>query len=281
MTGRHVDLAEELLLSTTEHERRVYAEMYGVDASSSASPSEELLVYAIETATGQSFDAIIERIWSTLNDGDAPVRRSQPADLQWTVLAFLIVAYLHRYFVSCPESLLRGALAKAEAATLSDFVPELRQLTISEGWRIFRTGTQGEAQGHRSTLLVSTSHPRIAERAWQVWPAKSIDPVEWIAQASVNAPDATPQLAEFLLSCQATIDPRDRSLIRRIVELWDDDGVPTAQLCMLVRGIRESIPAAVQFRRLLRKRLSRRDSESWLAAVELIGLRSPLMTSAQ
>ena len=118
--------------------------------------------------------------------------------------------------------------------------------------------------------LIGTMHARVAERAWQVRPIRTIDTAEWLASVSINVPECVPQLAELILSCQSTINPEDRRFVQRVAELWNDGQITTAQLCALVRGIRDSPQATVLFRKSLRERLRRLDSESWLAAVELI-----------
>jgi hypothetical protein len=231
---------------------------------------EELLVVAMETAAGAPFDDIIDRIWVTLNDGVPLTRRSRSADIQWTALAFLVVCYLHRYYVPCPEPLLRRALLAHSRKVATDYVDELKELRLGEGWHIFRLSTQ--RGGAREITLVGALHPRVAARAWQRWPASTVDPTEWVAVASMKELQCVPQVADFMVACQSTIDPRDRMFVSRIAELWDDRRVSTAQLCALVRGVRPSRAAVLQFRRLLRQRLNLRDSESWLAAVELADL---------
>ncbi len=112
---------------------------------------------------------------------------------------------------------------------------------------------------------------RVAERAWQVRPFKAIDQIDLLARASARAPGCAPQLAEFILACKSSKDPADRTLARRVAEQWHNDGISTAELSALVRGLRAT-PAALPFRGMLRERLKRRDSQSWLAATELISL---------
>jgi hypothetical protein len=115
-------------------------------------------------------------------------------------------------------------------------------------------------------------HARVAERAWRHRPVRTIDTAEWLVNVSINVPECVPQLAELILSCQSTIDPEDHRLAQRVAELWGNSRITTAQLSALVRGIRNSPQATALFRKSLRERLRRKDSESWLAAVELINM---------
>jgi energy-coupling factor transporter ATP-binding protein EcfA2 len=269
-TSGQVVLNKFDLGSTTQHERVTFAQMYGIEGEAVQNSDEDLLVFAMETVARTSFDEIINRIWSTLNDGIRITRRSQAEDVQWPVMAFLLTSYLHRYYVMCPEPLLRGALLRLSQNTQTNYVSELSELTLSEGWHIFRIFRQ--ASSARPISLIGTMHPRVAECAWQARPVRTIDPADWLASASIDVPDCVPQLADFILACQATIDPQDRRFAQRVAELWHSDRVPTAQLAALVKAIRSSPPAGELFRRSLRERLRRRDSESWLAAVELINL---------
>ena len=270
IAGRQVILNRFDLPPTTRHERISLAQMYGIEDDSIIDSHEDLLVFAMETATGESFDEIIARIWSTLNDGITVARRLRVEDVQWPVMAFLLTCYLHRHYVMCPEPLLRNALLKVSTNEQTDYVSELSELTLSEGWHIFRISWQ--ASDVKPISLIGAMHARVAERAWQIRPLKTIDPAEWLANASVNAPECVPQLADFILACQSTIDPQDRRFAQRVAEQWQSGHVSTAQLSALVRGIRGSRPAAVLFRRSLRERLRKRDSQSWLAAIELINL---------
>jgi len=67
--GRQVDLKSFKLDAISDRERLTLASMYGVPEDAANKKREDLLVFAMETATGNSFDEIIERIWSTLNNG--------------------------------------------------------------------------------------------------------------------------------------------------------------------------------------------------------------------
>ena len=270
ISGRQVVLNRFDLHPTSLRERVTFAQMYGVTADAVLNNREDLLVFAMETVTGQHFDEIIERIWSTLNDGLAIARRTRLEDLQWPVMAFLFTCYMHRHYVMCPESLLRAALISLLRRDETDYVSELSELTFNEGWYIFRISWQ--AASERPTALIGTMHARVAERAWQLRPMRTIDTAERLINASINAPECVPQLAEFILACQSTIDPDDRRFVQKVAELWDNSRISTAQLSALVRGIRNSPQASILFRKSLRERLRRRDSESWLAAVELINM---------
>jgi energy-coupling factor transporter ATP-binding protein EcfA2 len=272
LAGHQVVLKTFPLGSTTSNERQLLAEMYGVGNDPSIHRAigrhEELLVFAMETASGSSFSEIIERIWSTLNDGRAIGPKTAVADVEWPVMAFLLTSYLHQHYVMCPESLLRAFLLDLAANTQMDFTHELSELTVSEGWHIFRVS---RANSGASGPMIGTMHPRVAERAWRVRPFKALDHVGLLARASARAPECAPQLAEFILTCQPQQDPADRGLALRVAEQWQHERVSTAQLSALVRGL-SATPAAMTFRGMLRERLKVRDSQSWLAAAELVPL---------
>ena len=270
IASRQIILNRFELHPTSMRERTAFARMYGIKDDAVLDSDEDLLAFVMEMTTGQPFDEIIARIWSTLNDGIPIARKSRAEDVPWPVMAFLLTCYMHRHNVMCPEPLLRSALLKLSQSTHTDYVAELSELSISQGWHIFRVSWQ--APDARPTALIGTMHARVAERAWQTRPVKSIDIAEWLATTSVDVPECVPQLADFILACRSTIDREDRRFVQRVAELWDNRRVSTAQLSALVRSIRSSPQAATLFRRPLRERLQRRDSASWLAAVELINL---------
>jgi len=272
LAGHQIVLNPFSLGATTGKERLSLAEMYGVKSHQAIDRREDLLVFAMETASGSSFTEIIERIWSTLNDGLAIAPKAGMADVEWPVLAFLLTSYLHRHYVLCPEALLRAYLVDLAGNMRTDFIRELSELTLSEGWNIFRVFQQDS--GSPPTAMIGTMHARVAERAWQVRPFKAIDQISLLARASAQGPRCAPQLAEFILACQSSKDSRDRGLASKVAEEWRSDRISTAELSALVRGLR-STPAAIPFRGVLRERLKRRDSQSWLAVAELIPLERP------
>lgn len=273
LSGHQVVLNTFTLGATTSNERLSLAEMYGVRSDPAVSRAigrhEDLLVFAMETASGNSFSQIIERIWSTLNDGLAITPKSSMADVEWPVIAFLLASYLHRQYVMCAEPLLRAYVVDQVKAMQTDFVAELSDLTLSEGWHIFRIAMQD--MGASRIAMIGTMHARVAARAWQVRPFKAIDLANLLARASANAPECAPQLAEFILACQLSNDSHDRRVALKVAEQWRDDRISTSELSALVHGLRAT-PAARPFRGVLRDRLKRRDSQSWLAAAELITL---------
>ena len=273
LSGRQVVLSTFPLGVTTRAERSALVEMYGVRArpgmDRAVQRREDLLVFAMETASGNSFGEIIARIWSTLNDGVAISPKSGTTDVEWPVLAFLLTSYMHRYYVMCPESLLRAYLAILAGSVRTDFVRELSDLTLSEGWHIFRLSDR-DSRTPRSAMM-GTMHARVAERAWQLRPFRGIDHAAVLAQASAQVPDCAPQLAEFMLACQLSPNPQELGVVQRVAERWRDGSVATADLGRLVHGLNGS-PVALPFRGALRERLRRRDSQSWLAAAELIAL---------
>src|SRR5581483_3150868 len=272
LSGRQIVLNTFFLGATTTAERLSLAEMYGVRSDPAIDRAigrhEDLLVFAMETASGSSFTEIIERIWTTLNDGHAIGPASAVADVEWPVMAFLLTSYLHRHYVMCPESLLRAYLVDLASSASTGFIDQLTNLTLREGWHIFRVSPQGPESG---IAMIGTMHARVAEQAWQVRPFRAIDQATLLTRASARAPACAPQLAEFILACGSWKDQADRALALKVAEQWRDDSISTAELSALVRGLRAT-PAALAFRGALRERLKRRDSQSWLAATELIPL---------
>lgn len=275
LSGGQIALNKFVLGDTTNSERQSLAEMYGVRSRPAIDRAidrhKELLVFAMETASGNSFGEIIERIWSTLNDGRKIGETAVIADVEWPVLAFLLTSNLHRRYVACPESLLREYLAELAGDARSEFIDELTGLTLSEGWHIFRVSRT--APGTSRQTMIGTMHARVAERAWQLRPFRAVDQTGLLARASARAPDCAPQLAEFILAGKSK-DPADRQLLREVAEQWRDGRVSTAELSALVRGLHAAQPA-LAFRAALRERVNRRDSQSWLAVNELIRLERP------
>ena len=210
LSGHQIVLSNFVLGATTNNERLSLAEMYGVRSDPAIDRAigrhEDLLVFAMETASGSSFTEIIERIWSTLNDGRAIGPTSAMADVEWPVMAFLLTTYLHRHYVMCPESLLRAYLVDLARNTWKDFIDELANLTISEGWHIFRVSPQDS--GSSPAAMIGTMHARVAERAWQVRPFKAIDQVGLLARASAQAPQCAPQLRGVHSGLQILKRPR-------------------------------------------------------------------------
>jgi len=72
----------------TDDERQRFAELYG-RAPREVSNETDFLVLAMELATGQPFDQIIEKLWWTLNDHRPPPAPDEPiARLDWPARAF-------------------------------------------------------------------------------------------------------------------------------------------------------------------------------------------------
>ncbi|WP_444950998.1 hypothetical protein [Micromonospora ureilytica] len=271
VAGKQVDLRTFQVRSPSARERDDLARAFDHTSNAREHTVEEFLVLAMEAAAGQSFVEIIKRIWTTLNEGAAISNRTRPGELSWPVRALMIAAFFDRFDLNCPEPLMRAALAQAAPPGSSDdshgdYIDELGELMLAEGWHIFRVdqGKDGESQG------IATLHPRVAQVAWEHRPRRDFDVSGWIISASVRAPASAPQIAQFILSCQsASTEPSDHIFHKKIAAAWEAGDVPVVHLWELVDGLRLSPSRAVSFRPTLRLMMRRNNRESWLAAIQL------------
>ncbi|MFC6020419.1 hypothetical protein ACFP2T_30145 [Plantactinospora solaniradicis] len=265
---RRIHLEFYQLESPTQQERRDLAVAFNREESSFSNRDDDFIVLAMEAATGISFNEIIGRIWETLNDGLAISTRARARDLPWTVRALMIVAFFHRYATTCPEDLLRASLAHSHDSTTYDtYAHELAMLQVTAGWTIFRRSCSGDSDNPIN--LVSTPHPLVAQRLWDLRPDRAFDITEWILPASVTVPSSAAHLAQVAeIGRHLSTAVNDHRLTQRLIEVWGVESVPTWQFCRLVR---ELGPMANHLTVVpLRKRWKRRDRQSWLAVWSLI-----------
>jgi hypothetical protein len=232
---------------------------------------DELIVVAMEIAFGVPFDEIIDRLWITLNNG-IPIRGARLEDLTWVLRAFLVTCFLHRYYVICPESLMRSSLTHMSKDSISDdYLEQLADLRLRDGWEIFRVNPALE--GRSGSGGISTLHARVASAAWDRRPAKGYDVADLVARASiVNASDVASELAQFILSARSSNDPKDWAFSSKLASTWAQAAVSTGALGRLVRGLAGVRPVAATFRPYLRDRIRLKNNESWVAAAELAEL---------
>jgi len=277
-TIRGKQIRDEVLELTrpSRSERGELAELYGRDRSEFSRRDEDFLVLAMEAAFGQTFKDIIERIWTTLNGGRSIDPNLAPTQLAWQIRAFLIVCYLHRNYVLCPTELLREALRVRDDNLSDDFVYELSSLEISGGWHIFLFHEDVSGDPPDSRALVGAMHARVAREAWKYRPAKGFDVGEWIIPSSTRVASAIREIAQLTLALTYSSEKTDQSFTARLAREWNlaikERHVTTVRLCALVRGLHFMRSVALQFRPGLRSALKVQDSQSWLAAVELLNL---------
>ena len=279
LSGHQVRTTKFNVRPPSEREIIELASLHGREPSqfNRSKEEEEFIVIAMEAAVGASFEDIMKRIWTTLNDGQPIAGRTRSDNLPWPVRALLITAFFHRYYALCPERLLRLALAQVPGMNIeTEYVEELSEMKFAQGWYIFRL--KEERVHDESVTLISTLHSGIAKRIWELRPARGFDVADWILPPSVKVDEAAAQLAQIVTVGGRSIDPRDRTFQDRLAELWSADSVPTARLCRLI-DYSGSLPSlATIYGPHLRRRMRRRDGQSWLAARQLSRLvryRSP------
>ena len=278
LSGHQVRTTRFHIRPPSEREITELASLYGREPSQfNRSEEEEFIVVAMEAVVGVSFEDIMKRIWTTLNDGQPIAGRTRAENLPWPVRALLITAFFHRYYALCPERLLRLALAQVPETDIEGgYVEELSEMKFAKGWYIFRL--KEERVHDQSVMLISTLHAGIAKRIWELRPARGFDVADWILPPSVKVDEAAAQLAQIVTVGGRSTDPRDRTFQTRLGELWSADSVPTARLCRLI-DYSGSLPSLETiYGPHLRRRMRRRDGQSWLSARQLTRLvryRSP------
>ncbi|MEO3748224.1 ABC transporter ATP-binding protein [Plantactinospora sp. B5E13] len=265
------------LVKPSSAERQSLATLYG-RAPSGLSSDDDLLVIAMEAAAGESFAAIIQRIWTTLNGGVPLSPVTDHRELPWQVIAFALACYFHRNYVLCPEPLLRALLIDALTETPPAYLTqELQDLVTREGWQIFsiRGASESDAVGMR---LIGTTHARVSREAWKHFPLRNLDIENRITDISVQVPQAVPQLAELLLAMHASPSSRERGLTQRFAARWraavQSGTLETRAVASLVSHLRPSRGARLRFLPILRTCLRAQNDQSWLAAWQLLHLSS-------
>ncbi|MDX8141231.1 ATP-binding protein [Lentzea sp. BCCO 10_0061] len=255
-------------------EREQLALLYDRDQPASLSDDEDLLVVAMEAATGESFGDIIRRIWTTLNGGVPVDPAVDVRHLPWQVVAFAVVCYFHGNDVLCPEVLLHEFLSNVLAERLPSYLShELQDLVTSDGWRVFSVHTAD--RGFSDVRLIGSTHALVAREAWRRRPVRGLDVEGGVLDASVRVPESAPQLAELILAQEKN---QVVSLASRFSRVWGAAVVAgtmeTKSLCSLVRTLQPSRAARLTFRPVMRRCLNAEGSQSWLAAWQLFRLAS-------
>ncbi|NUT48646.1 MAG: ATP-binding protein [Saccharothrix sp.] len=253
-------------------ERRQLAVLHDRDPADAPTTDEDLLVVAMEAAAGTSFEEVVERIWTTLNDGVPLDPATDVGRLPWPVVAFAVVCYFHRDDVLCPEPLMHAVLTHVLDRTPPTYLAqELQELVTREGWHIFSVRTQG--RGHAGVRLIGATHARVAREAWRYRPLTGLDVEQVVIDVSTRVPAAVPQLAELILGRDMR---QTNQLARRFAARWQTDianGTAEAKaLSALVRELKSSRPARLNFRAVLRSCLNAENDQSWLAAWQLYHL---------
>ncbi|MFE7628908.1 hypothetical protein, partial [Kocuria sp. NPDC057446] len=264
----HIHRVNYELEAPSVAEREDLAAAFGRDPSYFKNREDDFIVLAMEAAADTSFDDIIARIWSTLNDGNVIDSRVRPDQLLWLVRALMVVAYFHRFSMSCPVELLVKSLSISDKMeNFDDYVQQLSEMELAEGWSIFRITTENGPDGELK--VVSTIHARVAQRIWELRPSQGFDVAEWVIPASLKLSNSGPFLAHIANVGSRTSDRYDRGFVSKLFspQGWDNMSVSTRNLCRLTRSIDNRFNS--QLRHVLRKRMNREDAQSWLAAWEL------------
>ncbi|WP_432973188.1 hypothetical protein [Dactylosporangium sp. CA-233914] len=273
VVGRTIDVSRP-----SNEERRSLALLYDREPAAALASDEDLLVIAMEAAAGESFGTIIQRIWTTLNGGVPLDPAADHRGLPWQVVAFAVACYFHRNYVMCPEPLLRELLLQTLVDTPPSYLTqELQDLVTREGWHIFSVRGDGEPSSGVLRLIGST-HARVAREAWNHLPLRNLDVERLVVDVSVRVPQTTAQVAELILAVLSSPRKRERALVNRFAVRWsravEQGAIETHAVCALVRHLRPSRTARLNFRPVLRKCLTAQDSQSWLAAWQLYHMAS-------
>lgn len=244
-----------------------------------SSTEEDFLVLAMEAAAGESFSTIVGRIWTTLNDGRVIDPRAEPEMLPWTVRAYLITCYLHRFGERCPEALLRAALTLDGASVPANLDRSLRTLISRSGWNIFSIQEPGPGPARHEGQTIGASHQRVASEAWKLRPMPEFDPAEWVIPASIrsNQPFAVGRLAGALAGSASKVDARFPA---RLAKAWSEaceaDVVSASSLSSLAGVLRTNAahPETSAMIAAFRRSAALLNAESWIAALQLRTLSS-------
>jgi len=258
-------------------ERRSLAALYPeADAQRIADSEEEMLVLAMQAATGTSFDAIIDGLWSTLAGGRPVPRDALGASLPWPVAAFALVCWFHRAYVPCPLPLLQAFLAKRQDVG-EDAEERLRTMTLKQGWRIFQIQEwQGDPRFAYQGGSVTTMHARVAQRAWELRPAPGWNFEQAIAQASAACPAVARPLGAALVGLHRHAPEAAQRILAGMAAGWGDAAnaaIETRYLYELATPLNiNRIPAPGWLTEVLLQRAQANDGDSWLAALSLYHL---------
>jgi hypothetical protein len=271
-TGRQVDCRTLLLPRPLKIERRALAELHGRDPEEFAERDEDFLVLVMEASAGVSFDTIIDRIWITLNHGLPIDPGLHPEDLPWAVRAYLVACYFHRFYLRCPELLMRAILSHAGRDQPVDRIQyELQRLFDEHGWAIF--GLEEPESGQRFLgMRIGASHARVAVEAWRRRPIPAFDVGEWVLQASLHAQAGAMEIGSLAVRLGKEKQGIGVNFLGELVSLWNQAAktgeLETRSLCLLHAALLQGSPDQASNLRLgLEACVARRDGQSWLAVL--------------
>lgn len=267
MRGR-IETTEFRMDSPSDAERKSLGRLYNQSSSVHAG-ADDFLVLCMEHAAGVKFDTIIERLWETLNDGNPISPSVEYDDYPWPVRAFLLTCFFHRAYIPCPEAIIRCVTRSGSRLPHRRSVTDvLQQMTFQNGWNVFRVQ---EYSGPPSLAFkgnqVSTTHQRIAERAWDLRPAPWRNLNHIMVEASLETPSAVREVAELAVALRRI---GDDSFAKALVYAWRNASVETRQLnelqtCLILGQCCEE---AKQFDETFSQRI-RNGNDGWVAVLSL------------
>ena len=275
LAGRQVDCRTLLLPRPLEIERRALAQLHGRDPEVFAKREEDFLVLVMEASAGISFDTIIDRIWMTLNHGLPINPNIYPQDLPWTVRAYLVACYFHRFYLRCPEILMRAILSHSGQDQPEGRIEyELGRLFDEHGWSIF--SLEEPKAGQRFLGIgIGASHARVAVEAWRRRPVPAFDAGKWVIQASLHAQAAAMEIGNLAVRIREETQGTGIDFLGELISLWNQAAkageLEARSLCLLhaVLASQAGPGQASQLRPGLEACVDRGDGQSWLAVLAL------------
>ncbi len=274
LSGKQIKCHTFSIEPPSPQERREIATVYGRDPEHFLASDEDFLGLTMEAASGEDFTSIIDRMWTTLNDG-SPINEFEPlADLPWPVRALLFVAYFHRAHVPCPLSVLKEALMMSGRESPADLDHSLAYLKMKEGWHIFRLKRPRKDRWGFNQAL-SCAHQRVANEAWQRRPFRFLDVGDIIARASVSAQSGAWLVGSLVTQLLNYETAEASSLIEQLAFQWNcgaSDGRIEARnlwsLTSVLARAGKNVEASM-FMPGLRTLSTKLDAQSWLAAMQM------------
>lgn len=279
-TLRGIDVSVFDMIAPTAEEHRRLAEHHERPVASHT--PDDFLALALETAMGESFPAVIKRLWSTLNEG-TPAREARFETLAWPVRALFFVAFLQRTGIRCPEPLLASALAISGGPEHGFAIDDaLAMLNESHGWKIFRRHDRERGSGFHGAQL-ATAHVRIAEEAWALRPPPRTQVGPLLVRAAVLAPETGRSLALALVRLEKMAalrgpDSKERALIELLATTWNEaaiDGAIATRHSSDVATVLRANGFEADAKRLapaFERAASSERADGWIAAFELRAL---------
>ncbi|MDP2317139.1 MAG: hypothetical protein Q8P41_29900 [Pseudomonadota bacterium] len=231
---------------------------------------DDLLVLAMKAATGEQFDDLIRRIWMTLADQRQLSPDAVGHEIPWQVAAFLVVTFLQRADVACPELLLGAVLAAR--TDVGDYAAErIEALKLGSGWRIFRL-VAADDQGHGASLRAM--HALVAENAWRLRPVPAWNVGASVARASTGVPQLAAWLGRTLAAFKERVPDGAEDFLIAVAAAWsagevrgqlDTSRVAELSEALHLAGIWVPSPLKAE----LVRRAAAADPQSWIALLQL------------